>query len=200
MAHSPGRSSELARSRHLGGLPDVTLLRGAGLAGDSRIRTHRREGTDSRDSERTGTIVECSARRDSGTAESVRESSAETGACPVRRMVAISEDDHQLSCGRRGEASAAPARDPICAAFPLPLDLDVAAANENASSASLAQDIRDQVANAHARADGGRITRHTIQRLSSAFLPVVENIRIVLLLQSLEPPDGALAGMLARTR
>jgi len=84
------------------------------------------------------------------------------------------------------------------AAFPLPLDLDVAAANENASSASLAQDIRDQVATLMPE----QTEAESPGTLSSAFLqlsyPWLKTSGSSVLLQSLEPPDGALAGMLAR--
>jgi len=72
------------------------------------------------------------------------------------------------------------------AAFPLPLDLDVAAANENASSASLAQDIRDQVATLMPE----QTEAESPGTLSSAFLqlsyPWLKTSGSSVLLQSLE--------------
>lgn len=90
------------------------------------------------------------------------------------------------------------------AAFPLPQDLDAAAAVENPDSAMLAQDIHDVIqdqmpenisggTDADPPADPG---------LSTAFLqlsyPWLKTTGSFVLNESLEPPDGALVGILAR--
>jgi hypothetical protein len=87
------------------------------------------------------------------------------------------------------------------AAFPLPQDLDAATAAENPSSAEIAQDIH-HVINAHlpeAVLDPNSVPPNNI---SSAFLqlsyPWLKTTGSGALLESLEPPDGALAGLLAR--
>jgi uncharacterized protein len=89
-------------------------------------------------------------------------------------------------------------------AFPLPQDLDAAAAVENPDSAMLAQDIHDVIqdqmpenisggTDADPPADPG---------LSTAFLqlsyPWLKTTGSFVLNESLEPPDGALVGILAR--
>jgi hypothetical protein len=86
-------------------------------------------------------------------------------------------------------------------AFPLPQDLNVAAAMENPSSAELAQDIQNiigaQMPEQFLNGDTA-----TASNLSSAFLqlayPWLKTTGSGILLESLEPPDGALAGLLAR--
>ncbi len=90
------------------------------------------------------------------------------------------------------------------AAFPLPEDLDAAAALEHPDSAELAQDIHDVIqdqmpenisggTDADPPADPG---------LSTAFLqlsyPWLKTSGSYVLNESLEPPDGALVGILAR--
>jgi len=86
-------------------------------------------------------------------------------------------------------------------AFPLPQDLNVAAAAENPSSAELAQDIQNIIGAQMPEQflNGGTATASNI---SSAFLqltyPWLKTTGSGILLESLEPPDGALAGLLAR--
>jgi hypothetical protein len=87
------------------------------------------------------------------------------------------------------------------AAFPLPQDLDVATAAENPSSAEIAQDIHDVIS-----AQMPEVVEPpdavTPGNISSAFLqlayPWLKTTGSGVLLESLEPPDGALAGLLAR--
>ena len=80
------------------------------------------------------------------------------------------------------------------AAFPLPQDLDAAAAAENPSSSALAQDVHDAIAVQMPEAPG--------DGLSTAFLqlsyPWLKTTGSSVLSESLEPPDGALVGILAR--
>ena len=87
------------------------------------------------------------------------------------------------------------------AAFPLPQDLDPATAAENPSSAEIAQDIHDVIAAQMAEIvlPAGMVPQGNI---SSSFLqlayPWLKTSGSGALLESLEPPDGALAGILAR--
>jgi uncharacterized protein len=82
----------------------------------------------------------------------------------------------------------------LVAAFPLPQDLDAAAAAENPSSNSLAQDVHDIIASQMPEIPGAG--------LSTAFLqlsyPWLTTTGSGVLSESLEPPDGALVGILAR--
>lgn len=82
----------------------------------------------------------------------------------------------------------------LVAAFPLPQDLDAAAAAENPSSDALAQDVHDAIASQMPEFPG--------VGLSTAFLqlsyPWLKTTGSNVLSESLEPPDGALVGILAR--
>lgn len=82
------------------------------------------------------------------------------------------------------------------AALPLPQDLDSAAAAEEPSSEALAQDVRDVIAAQLPE------TGDLNNSLSTAFLqlsyPWLKTTGSHVLLESLEPPDGALAGLVAR--
>jgi hypothetical protein len=88
------------------------------------------------------------------------------------------------------------------AAFPLPQDLDPAAAAEMPSSAEIAQDIHNIIAAQMPEIvlPGGVLPPNS--NISSAFLqltyPWLKTTGSVVLLESLEPPDGALTGLLAR--
>jgi hypothetical protein len=102
------------------------------------------------------------------------------------------------------------------AAFPLPQDLDVATAAENPSSDEIAQDIHDVIAAYMPEMvlpGNGVPTLAPLQiptplvapvplNVSSAFLqlgyPWLKTSGSGLLLEQLEPPDGALAGLIAR--
>lgn len=100
------------------------------------------------------------------------------------------------------------------AAFPLPQDLDVAAAAEQPSSAQIAQDIHDVIArflpeavlpsNAVPTTAPLQVPPGTTVSLnvSSAFLqlgyPWLKTSGSSDLLEQLEPPDGALVGLIAR--
>jgi uncharacterized protein len=120
------------------------------------------------------------------------------------------------------------------AAFPMPLDLDVAGAAQNPSSSAIAQDIHavidaqmpevpftantygPQIAQALGQLMAGQITAdqfaalgftstvdgNTSWNISSAFLqlayPWLKTSSSSLLLEQLEPADGALAGLIAR--
>jgi len=89
----------------------------------------------------------------------------------------------------------------LVAALPLPQDFDVATAAENPSGAELAQDVHDVI-----RAQMPEIVLPgdavAPGNISSAFLqlayPWLKTTGSNVLLESLEPPDGALAGLLAR--
>lgn len=87
----------------------------------------------------------------------------------------------------------------LVAAFPIPLDTDVAAAQENPSE-SLTQDIHD-VINAVLPEPQGDETGLSIG-ISSAFLqlayPWLKTSGSDVLVEGLESPDGALVGILAR--
>ncbi|HEX3876781.1 MAG TPA: hypothetical protein VHW24_07345 [Bryobacteraceae bacterium] len=82
----------------------------------------------------------------------------------------------------------------VVAAFPLPQDLDSAAASENPSSAVLAQDVHSVISQLLPETPGAG--------LSTAFLqlayPWLTTTGSHVLNESLEPPDGALCGILAR--
>jgi uncharacterized protein len=89
------------------------------------------------------------------------------------------------------------------AAFPLPQDLDPAAASENPSSDLLAQDIHDVIAaNLKENIQDGDTSSPQDPGLSTAFLqltyPWLKTTGSWVLNESLEPPDGALAGIQAR--
>ncbi len=89
------------------------------------------------------------------------------------------------------------------AAFPLPRDLDAAAAAETASSEEIAQDIHDVINTLMPEniADGAN-EPPAVPGLSTAFLqlayPWLTTSGSSVLNESLEPPDGALVGLLAR--
>jgi hypothetical protein len=87
------------------------------------------------------------------------------------------------------------------AAFPLPQDLNVSAALENPSSAEIAQDIHT-VIQAQMPETAPPAEAVVTGNISSAFLqlayPWLKTTGSGLLLESLEPPDGALVGLLAR--
>jgi len=87
------------------------------------------------------------------------------------------------------------------AAFPMPQDLDPATAAENPSSDEIAQDIHDVITQwmpENVISPGGVPAKN----ISSAFLqlayPWLKTSGSGILLESLEAPDGALAGLLAR--
>jgi len=91
------------------------------------------------------------------------------------------------------------------AAFPLPQDMDPATAAENPSSTEIAQDIHDVISNQMPEiADDVHGFDATKQHcnISSAFLqlayPWLKTSGSGFLLELLEPPDGALAGLIAR--
>jgi uncharacterized protein len=87
------------------------------------------------------------------------------------------------------------------AAFPLPQDVDAAAAAEQPSSAEIAQDIHDVIT---AQLPESLVPVNSVPpgNISTCFLqlayPWLKTSGSGMLLESLEPPDGALAGLLAR--
>ncbi len=87
------------------------------------------------------------------------------------------------------------------AAFPLPQDIDAAVAAENPSSEDLAQDVHSIITAQMPEfiEPDGMVTP---ANLSSAFLqlgyPWLKTTGSNILLESLEPPDGVLVGLLAR--
>ena len=89
----------------------------------------------------------------------------------------------------------------LVAAFPLPQDLDAAAAAENPSSAEIAQDVHDII---DAQMPEVPVPQGIVPsgNISSAFLqlawPWLKTSGSGYLLELLEPPDGALAGLIAR--
>lgn len=88
------------------------------------------------------------------------------------------------------------------AAFPLPQDVDVATAAENPTSAELAQDVHDVIsAQMHETAPPPDMVTPGAT-ISSSFLqlayPWLKTTGSGVLLESLEPPDGNLVGLLAR--
>lgn len=90
------------------------------------------------------------------------------------------------------------------AAFPLPQDLDAAAAAEDPSNAAMAQDVHDVIACQMAENIPAGIDPQLPDQpgLSTAFLqlayPWLATSGSGVLNESLEPPDGALVGILAR--
>jgi hypothetical protein len=88
------------------------------------------------------------------------------------------------------------------AAFPLPQDLDAATAAENPSSTEIAQDIHTQIENWMPEFSSMPPPGPGVATLSSAFLqlgyPWLKTTGSSVLLEQLEPPDGALAGLIAR--
>jgi hypothetical protein len=82
----------------------------------------------------------------------------------------------------------------LVAAFPMPRDLNAAAALTNLASHTLAQDVHDVIDSAMPEIPGGG--------LSTAFLqlgyPWLKTSGSGVLSESLEPPDGMLTGILAR--
>jgi phage tail sheath protein FI len=87
----------------------------------------------------------------------------------------------------------------LVAAFPMPLDTDVALSSENPAN-SLTQDIHDVIAEWLPEPQQGQ-TGLSIG-LSTAFLqlgyPWLKTTGSAVLLEELEPPDGVLTGILAR--
>jgi hypothetical protein len=87
-------------------------------------------------------------------------------------------------------------------AFPLPQDLDPATAAENPSSVEIAQDIHNVINALMPEPPKPPTRRDATNGISNAFLqlayPWLKTTNSGLLLESLEPPDGALAGLLAR--
>jgi hypothetical protein len=89
----------------------------------------------------------------------------------------------------------------LVAAFPLPQEMDAAAAAENPSSEDLAQDIHAII---HAQMPEFTVPNGVVTsaNISSAFLqlgyPWLKTTTSNVLLESLEPPDGVLTGLLAR--
>ena len=87
------------------------------------------------------------------------------------------------------------------AAFPIPQDNDPAAANANPSSAEIAQDIHN-VIKVQMPENPPPPDMVVAGNISSSFLqlayPWLKTSASGALLESLEPPDGALAGLLAR--
>jgi hypothetical protein len=87
------------------------------------------------------------------------------------------------------------------AALPLPQDLDAAAAVERPSSAEIAQDIHAVIT---AQMPESLVPVNFVPpgNISTSFLqlayPWLKTSGSMMLLESLEPPDGALAGLLAR--
>ena len=87
------------------------------------------------------------------------------------------------------------------AAFPLPQDLDAASAAENPSAAEIAQDIHKVI---DQQMPESVPPPDAVQpgNISTAFLqlayPWLKTSGSGMLLESLEPPDGALAGLIAR--
>lgn len=81
------------------------------------------------------------------------------------------------------------------AAIPLPWDPDVAAAAEMASSAELAQDIQAVIEQYFPQSEGDLANPFRLLQLSYPWLRTTGSH---VLLESLEPPDGALTGILAR--
>ena len=89
------------------------------------------------------------------------------------------------------------------AAFPMPSDLDAAAAAETPSSAELAQDIHDVISQQMLENISPTASEApAVPGLSTAFLqlcyPWLVTSGSGILNESLEPPDGALVGLLAR--
>jgi hypothetical protein len=86
------------------------------------------------------------------------------------------------------------------AAFPMPLDLDPATAAENPSSDEIAQDIHGVIETwmKETQFVAGSLPPNISSAFSAACLPVAYDIWLGILLESLEAPDGALAGLLAR--
>jgi hypothetical protein len=88
------------------------------------------------------------------------------------------------------------------AAVPLPQDLDAAAAAEAPSSATLAQDIHELILGYLPETTDTSSIAITSKNLSTAFLqltyPWLKTSGSQFLLESLEPPDGVLTGILAR--
>lgn len=82
----------------------------------------------------------------------------------------------------------------VVAAFPMPLNLDVAAASGSFLSATLAHDVHDVI--------DGLMQEFPGIGLSTAFLqlsyPWLKTSGSVVLSEELEPPDGLLVGLLAR--
>jgi uncharacterized protein len=87
------------------------------------------------------------------------------------------------------------------AAFPMPQNLDPATAAENPSSAEIAQDIHD-VINTQMPEIVLPLGMVPTGNISSSFLqlayPWLKTSGSSILLESLEPPDGALVGLIAR--
>ncbi len=82
----------------------------------------------------------------------------------------------------------------VVAAFPMPLDLNVAAASGSFLSSTLAHDVHDVI--------DGQMPEFPGVGLSTAFLqlsyPWLKTTGSVVLSEELEPPDGVLVGLLAR--
>jgi hypothetical protein len=82
----------------------------------------------------------------------------------------------------------------LVAAFPMPADLDAAAASANLLSNELAQDVHEVIAKAMPEIPGAQLST-TFLQLS---YPWLKTSGSGVLSESLEPPDGLLTGLLAR--
>jgi hypothetical protein len=107
--------------------------------------------------------------------------------------------EHLMSSGKGREPHLREIQ--FVASCPLPQDLDAAAATENPSSAELAQDIREVIKTYFPESLAPTASQFG-PNLSSAFVqlayPWLKTSGSNVLLESLEPPEGALAGVLAR--
>jgi hypothetical protein len=173
---------------HLGGLPDVSLLALPDLAVLCASAPTGAKGVEPKSPTGPEQFVECLHPADAPKAKLLFT-------LPAPRL---SPDDYKIWARAAGAVLSYLSRNfrelQFVAAFPLPQDLDAAAAAETPSSDALAHDVQRVVSEQMPELPG--------QSLSTAFLqlsyPWLKTTGSHVLLESLEPPDGALVGILAR--
>ncbi|HEY6389724.1 MAG TPA: phage tail sheath C-terminal domain-containing protein [Bryobacteraceae bacterium] len=174
---------------HLGGLPDVSILALPDLPALSASGAEGAKGNTPAIPSIPEQFVECSA-------SSIVPPRRRLFSQPAPRLV---PDDYAAWTGSIGAVVAFLFNRgfhelQFVAAMPLPWDADVAQAAEMASSRELAQDIQEVVQTHLPRTADGDANPFRLLQLSYPWLRTTGS---QVLLEGLEPPDGALAGMLA---
>jgi hypothetical protein len=191
---SPADQSGWHGVGHLAGLPEVSFLAIPDLPALAASQTTGAAGQTPIAASGTEQFVECSAQDITVTpplvygiaAPRLTASDYAGWAAAVRAILLY------LSNGSLREML-------LVAAFPMPLETDVAAASENPAN-SLTQDIHDVILKQLPEPQEGQIGLDI--GISSAFLqlgyPWLKTTGSSVLLEGLEPPDGVLTGILAR--
>ncbi|HEY3706080.1 MAG TPA: hypothetical protein VGL22_13540 [Terracidiphilus sp.] len=182
---------------HLGGLPDVSILAVPDLPLLSASDSTLAQGVPVVVEAGPSQFVECSQVQAAGEPNPVFP-------LPAPRLSPADYDGWSASLQTILQylAQAGIREITLVAAFPLPQHLDPAAASENPSSPALAADIHDAISKEMPEnIQPDATTPPPDAGLSTAFLqlgyPWLRTTGSYVLNESLEPPDGALAGLLA---